>query len=113
MENYRRFEKLDWDAYAGAEKFSNGSEPFIYEQELNEGRTGVSIIADKNGIQISVFNEDFEENTWLKSIELTACRAEGEMRQLVKVIRNFTDAPDIAYELDHPSHVPTTGFVFN
>lgn len=113
MENYRRFERLDWECYAGAEKFSNGSEPFIYEREINNGACELVIIADKNGIQISLLCEDFEDNTWLKELPMTSIKAEGEIKHLISDLEELTYAPDISYALDHSSYPSTTGFVFN
>lgn len=111
MEDYRRFEKIDWDAFAGAECFSDGSQPFIYvSHTLNEGLVELCVLADKTGIEIYLVGE--EDNVWSKDLPLTSLRAEGELRELIKVLKEYTYAPDLSYELDHPTHEATKGFTF-
>ena len=114
MADYRRFDKLDWDGYAGAECFSDEQQPFIYNQELNSGLAQLTIIADRTGIEIHIFADDDDLNVWDKSIDnLTSLRAEGEMKHLIEYLQKFEYAPDLAYELDHPSDQVTEGFEFN
>lgn len=101
MAEIRKFKKPDWEAYAGAEKFFNGTEPFIYEQEFSDAK-GVTVLADRNGIQILLFDDSYEDNIWMKDKELTELRALGEMRVLVSVIKSYNDLADLAYALDNP-----------
>ena len=107
MSKIRRFKKEDWYAFAGAEKFSNGSEPFIYEVELNDGAVGVTIIADANGIEIYMSgdpdNDDCEYYAWLWEKKLLAMKAEGEMRAMIREfdLEENPYAADVSYAIDH------------
>lgn len=114
MADYRRFDKMDWDAFAGAEPFTDGKQPFIYNKHLNSGMAELTIIADRNGIEIYMFDDGFDDqNVWNKEIaNLTSMRAEGELKHLIEYLEKFDYAPDVAYELDHPSDVTTQGFEF-
>ena len=118
MASYRRFTQNDWDAFAGAEPFPNGSQPLIYERALNDGLVGLTIIIDRTGIEVRLFgkevpDEQDEDNFWCKTIEgLTSIRARGELELLIKYLERFTYAPDLAYELDHPCDPITEGFEF-
>lgn len=111
MANYRRFNAIDWEAYAGAEPFSKNKDPFIYERDLNNGWVQLTIIADKNGIEIHLYSceEDDEDNVWMKEFKsgMTSLRAEGELKHLIEYLGQWDYAPDIAYELDHS---PSNGF---
>ena len=104
MADYRRFTKVDWYAWAGAEKFMGGAEPFIYEREMNDGKVALTIIADNRGIEIDLYSEEDGENTTYNKLmdNMTSIRAEGELKHLIKYIENITYAPDLTYELDHP-----------
>lgn len=106
LKNIRRFTQSDWYGWAGAERFSNDSEPFIYEQTLNHGIVSLIIIADRCGIGIYMVSseddgEEEEELSWHKDVTLTAIQAEGELRALVKAVSEFDYAPDLSYEIDH------------
>ena len=110
MSEIRRFTKEDWYGWAGAENFKSGSEPFIYELELNDGAVELTAIADKNGLQVSLFCEDEEALGWYKEMILTAIKAEGELRALVKAIEEYTYAPDLSYAIDHELNPEFKGF---
>ena len=114
MEGYRRFTKEDWYGYAGSECFSDGSQPFFYEEQINSEDTGYIIIVDKNGIQVQLVVEGSSaDNIWLKDTStLTALRAEGYMRKLIEYFKKYDNLADLAYELDHPSDEITKGFEF-
>lgn len=104
MGKIRRFTKEDWYGWAGAEKFENGSEPFIYERDMNDGFVEVTIIADKNGICVNISSNDGDDlttDTWEKELSLSALRAAGELSHLVEYVEKFNSAPDFAYALDH------------
>ena len=102
MNEIRRFTKEDWYGYGGAEKFSNDTEPFIYERVLNDGAVEMVIIVDATGIEVNMTEVGSDRTlTWIYIKKLTAIQAEGELRHLVKHLEEFTDAPDISYELDH------------
>lgn len=115
MTEYRRFDSMDWQAFAGAECFTDGRQPFIYNQSLNSGLVQLTVIADRNGLEIYLFDDgDGDQNVWDKSIKnLTSLRAEGELKHLIEYLQKFEYAPDLAYELDHPSDKVTEGFEFN
>jgi hypothetical protein len=81
---------------------------------MSDGTAGLEIIIDRSGIELHLFNENVsEDNTWCKEIEsLTALRAEGELRALINYTSTFEYAPDLAYQLDHPTEDITKGFSF-
>ena len=63
----RPFEKVDWYGWAGAEKFSDGSSPYIGEvtfPSFPEGKgDGATVIADHNGVGVyCMWNWDKEPN---------------------------------------------------
>lgn len=100
----RRFTNNDWCGWGGAERFENGSEPFIYEGNMNGGFVELSIIADKNGICIVITSEDGDNitmDTWEKEMKLSALRAAGELKHIVDCVNAFDSAPELAYALDH------------
>lgn len=51
----RQFTKSDWYGYAGAEKFSDGSEPLIGRHKLKRD-THVNVICSRSQIDIEVYN---------------------------------------------------------
>lgn len=54
-----RFSRNDWDCFAGAERFSDGTDPFIttYEpDDMSLGYENLIMIADKSGITVYVEN---------------------------------------------------------
>ena len=110
----RRFTKEDWYAWAGCMKFHNGSDPFIYEDTLNDGSVEIVVIADADGIEIYM-NEgefDIEDSTsWYVEKSLTPIRAEGEIRAIVKEIQEYTSAPDLSYVIDHAGSEVFKGFI--
>ena len=106
----RRFEKEDWYPYAGAEEFRKDEPPFILELEL-QYNAEACIIADKNGIQVTI-GSGAVEVAWMKQVELDPLRAEGELRAIAKAVENITYAPDLAYEFDHPSTEALKGFQY-
>jgi len=115
MAEYRRFTDRDYDVYAGAEVFADGSKPFIFERAFEDNKdAGLCIVIDKNGIQIQLFGgePDEEDNVWLKDVSLTALRAEGYMMKLVAYTNKYTYAPTLAYALDHPDAEIVEGFEF-
>lgn len=114
MNKIRRFTKEDWYTYAGCENFSKDQPPLIAEIELQHN-SEIIILADKNGIEIDLSGQgecgDWGVDGYHKDIEnLTAMRAEGELRALIKALAGYELACDVAYELDHPSCEATKGF---
>ena len=108
----RQFNKKDWYGWAGAEAFSEQHQPLITEVSLSDGEVSMTLIADRNGIQISFANDDDEEETliYTKEMSLNSIRAEGELNHLVEYLSQWTYAPDITYELDHPTSPVTQGY---
>ena len=115
MAKYREFTREDWYAWAGAERFSEKKEPFIYEREMNDGGVLLTIIADKNGLGIYLqLLDDSDEDSvgYYKNMRLNSIRAEGEMKRLIEHLEKdvFECASDITYELDHPQDEITKGY---
>lgn len=110
--NIRQFNKTDWYGWAGAEAFSEKHQPLITEVSLNDGEVEMTLIADKNGIQISFASDDAEDGTltYMKEMPLNSIKAEGELKHLVEYLSKWTYAPDITYELDHPTNPITQGY---
>ncbi len=107
----RRFTKEDWYGWAGATQFSNGSEPFMYTKDMSDGLVELCVIADRNGISINMIaDDDLDIIGWLKLMDLTPIKAEGELRALVKVLDSYTYAPDLSYAIDHESDKVFEGF---
>lgn len=113
MADYRRFTKEDWYEWAGAEKFREGKDPFIYNRELDGEDISLTIIADKNGIAIYI-NEDLEDpigyyrndndRVWQSLV------AETELIHLIAYLNKYTDAKDILFELEHPQDELVKGY---
>ena len=111
MSKIREFSKEDWYAWAGAENFSPNKAPLIYERKMNDGAVELIIIADRNGIELNLFADDDEENIgYYKEMRLSSIQAEGELSHLIDYLEQFTYAPDLTYELDHPNNDLTKGF---
>ena len=112
MSDIKRFTELDWAAYAGAQKFQDGTDPFFYERVLNDGLFGLNIIADAEGLEIVLFGTGMPEPiTFIKEYPLRhALVAEGELKHLIAHLQNLTEACEVAYELNHPSDKVTIGF---
>lgn len=112
MSEIRRFKEEDWFCWAGAEKFSNDSDPFVYDGKI--GSVEFITIADRNGISvyISGVEDEYEQNIWSLEKSLSALQAEGELRAFVKAMEKYEYAPDLAYALDHCSEPEFQGFVF-
>lgn len=102
MGKIRRFKKEDWWGYAGSTKFKDGTNPFIYERELNDGAVELVIIADAEGVDIELFADDEPERVaWVINKSLNATKAEELLRAIVKELKKYTYGPDLSYELDH------------
>ena len=103
MADIRRFTKTDWYSWAGAEKFSSGTDPWIYEQEL-EDQTTVTAIADATGIQIIMCCDDEEADmaVWYKEIHpFGPLRARAELYAMSVTLQNYTSAATLCYDLTH------------
>lgn len=59
MTELREFVNTDWYGYAGAENFADGSVPQIAEWEC--GEVALTVIADKTGIEVEVYNNPTED----------------------------------------------------
>lgn len=72
---FRRFTKTDWMELAGAEKFSNGTDPYISEKELvvysEATRTSYKclVVIDGSGIGVIGTNEEMENELIFKPEE--------------------------------------------
>lgn len=108
MNEIRKFDKQDWECYAGAEEFSKNSEPLILDIEL-EANGEATVIAGKNGLEFYV-GVGFDGEMWQKDLDLTALRAEGELRAIQRAVKEITNAADLAYELEHPTKEALKGF---
>lgn len=110
--SYRRFNATDWQSFSGAERFSGNQDPFIYNKTMNDGHVELIAIVDRNGCEINFYSDGDEEVLCYskKLICSSSMRAEGYLRQLIKVLEEYSYAPDLTYELDHPSHKATEGF---
>lgn len=69
----KEFDKIDWESMAGAEAFRTdddetvGASPLIgnYDDEYT------SIVADRNGLEVHIWDEDYEEcEVWVLQVEL-------------------------------------------
>lgn len=114
----RRFTKTDWYGYAGAERFNDGSAPFIYETTLDDGETEVIIVADKNGVMIEIANEDYvaadlSACVWQKNVSLSPFLAVGEMRNAVRFVDSFTNAADMGFQLHNGYAESMKGFEYD
>lgn len=99
----RRFSRKDWYAFAGAEKFKDGSEPFIFYSERNG--IELSLIGDAKMIYLVMACPDSgeEDMIWEEEIKANPIRIEGIMRHIIASLNLEGDwyAPDISYTLDH------------
>lgn len=113
VDRIRRFEKTDWYGFAGAQKFENGTEPFISTFTIDKKEDiEVTTIADAQGIEIYVYDDRADEGLiYSKDLDLNSIQAEGELRHLVAIIDGYTNAPDLVYALDHTSNDGFKGFV--
>lgn len=110
MAEYRRFKKEDWYVLGGAEKFSNGTDPFIYERKL-DGDIELTIVVDCKGLDI-FFYDIGESTNYYKFKEMSSVIAEGEIKHLIAYLEKYTCASDITYVLDHPDDDAVRGFSY-
>lgn len=110
---YRRFTKEDWYGFAGCEKFSDGSEPFIYDHEF-EDDTSVTVTIDRYQIDVIMYSETEEMYAWVydRRQSFSSMIAEGYMRKLVESIERFSFGSELCYELDHPTEEIFKGFQY-
>lgn len=101
MNKIRRFTEVDWYGFAGAEKFANGSEPFIYEANFSDNSANLTVVADRNGISIMINTKDDDIIYFKDSHFKSSLQAEGEIRALARVIKSYTEASDLCYDLDN------------
>ena len=122
---YRRFTKTDWYGYAGAEKFADGSQPFMASVDFEDG-AGAIIISDANGIGIDLYRADTDENKELgidvydpvsfmrekqaDKLPESSLIAEAELRELLKAVDLQPTVFDLVYELLHPQYEAFKGF---
>lgn len=52
----KKFDKFDWYAMAGAERFDDGSEPFIGHGTNDSGQS-FTVVIDNHGVQV-IFDDD-------------------------------------------------------
>ena len=114
--DYRRFTNTDWYGYAGAEKFDNGSQPFIAEVYLTGGEA--YIVADANGIGVDFYSGEeevdgpvtFVKESNPKGLPESSLVAEAELRALLKAIESKETIFDLVYSLLHPDDEAFKGF---
>lgn len=121
---YRRFTKTDWYGYAGAEKFEDGSQPFMASVDFEDG-AGAIIVSDANGIGIDLYRADTDENKELgidvynpvsfirehaNRLPESSLIAEAELRELLKAVDLQPTVFDLVYELLHPQYEALKGF---
>lgn len=119
---YKRFTKEDWYGYAGCEKFHDGSDPFIYEKELESDgsiKIFVTVIVSQEAIDIEIGRMNMETKTdltmaWVKQNpeDFNSMKAEGYMRKIVEAISKFPNGSDLCYELDNPEEKVLKGFEY-
>lgn len=102
----RRFDNSDFNAFAGAENFKDGSKPFIFETESTYGGVVIYLIGDANMVYLLMTcpDNDEEDMIWEEEIKTSSIRIEGIMRHIISELGLDTDdwyAPDISYILDH------------
>ena len=110
MAEYRRFKKEDWYALGGVEKFSNGTDPFIYERTL-DGDIELTIVVDCTRLDI-FFADAGEFTNYCKDKDMSSVIAEGEIKHLIAYLEKYTCASDITYVLDHPDDDAVRGFSY-
>jgi len=86
----RRFTKEDWEGYAGAEKFPDGSEPF-FTQRVNKSGSTVDMIATSEGVDAYIFEiigeQDNTTTQWYRlAAPLSAKASEAVLNALPEVI---------------------------
>lgn len=101
MADYRRFTKVDWYGWAGATKFPNGSQPFIYDRKFPDN-TEMTIIADATGMGIYLYEDDEEPLSFYKDKPWCSVIAKGEIRHVIEYLSSYNDAAGISFELQHP-----------
>jgi hypothetical protein len=74
---FKRFDRSDWDAFAGAEPFKDGSNPWIaYESNY-------VVVADASGITVSridsEYGEEFEAHLSIDDNEILCMRIAREL----------------------------------
>lgn len=100
----RQFTREDWNGWAGAEPFENGSEPLIFTANLSE--VELKIIGDHQAVAvlIALDAKEYEMYQWMYLTDKwTPLQAEGEMRALIRALK-LDENPhpaDIAYMMDH------------
>lgn len=117
MSEINRFTRTDWYAWAGAEKFKNGTDPLIYTQSLNDGKVELTMIGDRYGVDIYLTADEFntdesEQYYWTIDEPMQSVRAEGIMRAVSEKLKKYTYAPDLTYALDHDSEPEFEPFKF-
>lgn len=101
MNKIRRFTELDWYAFVGAEKFADGSEPFIYEATFTDDLTNLTVVADRNGISININTEDDNIIYFKDSHFESSLQAESEIKTLVTLIESYTEVSELCYDIDN------------
>ena len=105
--NIKRFSKNDWYQYGGAERFKDGSEPFIFSTERNG--VCIDLIGDARGVELNIYGnrdqDDYEdeEMIWTEDIKTTPKKMRAILKNIIKAYNLDGDwyAPDISYNLDH------------
>ena len=105
LDSIRRFKKTDWYGFAGAQKFKNGTEPFISVFTIDPKEDiEVTAIADAQGLEIYVYDDRSGEGLiYSKDLDLNSIQAEGELKHLVTALDGYNNAPDLVYAIGHAS----------
>ena len=98
----RRFTETDWKAYSGATRFTDDTDPYIYEKNIEYwdcGATDFSLIIGREGVDITITSEDsnkvdtFEQTSWLYPREFED--AEEARKFAIKLLDELNvDGPD-------------------
>lgn len=87
----RRFNENDWNGLGGAEKFSDGSDPFITEIRLIDSETGkefeeVVLTGDGNGVGIVAWDVETDRGV---EFHLTCVLPPFAMENLLRGIASY------------------------
>ena len=90
----RKFNKQDWALLGGAEKFSDGSEPFIVD-EFEYADT--MAIADRDGLQLITPDNEYHMNITTTEGAWNSKLAEGFFKNLINDIQSMTEEEMVSY----------------
>lgn len=92
------FTKTDYYGYAGAEKFSDGSDPFIATEKLTS-KLEVTVLVDATGLSADIYDDDLGEQYFSLYKKASKSQLKSEGDRILRLLSRFDTLDDVTKAL--------------